>query len=161
MPRPSPVRSVLRITILFALACSPDTSASSDRSCNPDAESNRTRVLAFYRDALVNRSPRAAFAEFMAPDFVEHKPDVATGSRDSTVAFLERLMQDLPEGRWQIHRSLADQDLVFVHASFTPAPGAPAYAISDVFRLQECKIVEHWDVVGPPTERPLNPQPRF
>jgi predicted SnoaL-like aldol condensation-catalyzing enzyme len=154
-------RSVLRFALLFALACSPGTSASSDASCNPDAESNRARVLAFYRDALVNRNPRAAFTKFMAADFVEHKPDVSTGSRDSTIAFLERLMQDLPEGRWQIHRSIADQDLVFVHASFTPAKGTPAYAIADVFRLRECQIVEHWDVVGPPSERQLNPQSRF
>jgi predicted SnoaL-like aldol condensation-catalyzing enzyme len=161
MPRRLVIRTWLGATVLFTLACARDGSTGEGGACDSSAESNRARVLAFYRDGLVNRSPRPAFAEFMAADFVEHKPDVPTGTRDSTAAFLERLMQELPDGRWQIHRSLADRDLVFVHASFTPAPDAPAYAIADVFRLHECKIVEHWDVVGPPVERSLNPQPRF
>lgn len=130
-------------------------------ACDGGAEANRARVLAFYREALVDRRPRRAFAEYMAADFVEHKPDVPSGTRDSTVAFLEGLIKELPEGRWQILRSLADGDLVFLHASFVPAPGAPPYAIADVFRLQDCKIVEHWDVVGPPVERARNPHSRL
>lgn len=147
--------------LLSVSACATDAPARDAAACDPSPEANRATVLAFYDAGLVNRKPQQAFAEFVAPDFVEHKPDIPVGSRDSTAAFLERLMQEVPEGRWQVHRSMADGDLVLVHASFTPAPGAPPYALADVFRLRECKIVEHWDVVGPPVERPVNPNPRF
>ena len=62
---------------------------------------------------------------------------------------------------WTIERTIAEGDMVFLHARFTPAPGAPEFALADVFRLKDCKIVEHWDVVGAPLENQLNTNPRF
>ncbi len=149
--------------LLFALACSPGAGARSADACASASarDTNRTIVLAFYRDGLLNRDPHGAFSRYVAPDFVEHKPDVAAGTRDSTAAYLARLMHELPDARWQVHRTIAEGEFVFLHASFTPAPSAPAYAIADVFRLRDCRIVEHWDAVAPPAPAPLNPRSRF
>lgn len=158
MPR---ARAACLAAVLSVSACATDAPAGDVAACDPSPDANRAMVLAFYNAGLVNRNPRQAFAEFVSADFVEHKPDIPTGTRDSTAVFLERLIQDVPEGRWQVHRSMADGDLVLIHASFTPAPGAPAYALADIFRVHDCKIVEHWDVVGPPVEGALNPHPRF
>jgi predicted SnoaL-like aldol condensation-catalyzing enzyme len=130
-------------------------------SCRPSAETHRSTVVAFYREALIGRAPRSAFERHVSPDFIEHKPDVPLGTRDATVAFLEKLLSEVPDPRWEILRTIAEGDLVFVHARFTPANGAPPYAIADVFRLDHCLIVEHWDVVGPPREQQPNPNPRF
>jgi predicted SnoaL-like aldol condensation-catalyzing enzyme len=146
---------------LLTLGCTVDSTARNETGCRDTPDEHRAVVLAFYEQGLVRRDPLAAFARYMAPDFVEHKPDVASGTRDSTAAFLARLMQELPGAAWQVHRTVAEGDLVFLHASFTPAPGAPAYAIADLFRLRDCMIVEHWDAVAPPPERALNPNPRF
>jgi predicted SnoaL-like aldol condensation-catalyzing enzyme len=118
-------------------------------------------VLAFYTEALVGLNPRAAFERHMSDDFVEHKPDVPEGTREATAAFLEQLIANLPQPRWTVERTIAEGDLVFLHARFSPAAGAPEYAIADVFRLSGCKVVEHWDVVGPPTEEQRNPNSRF
>ena len=130
---------------------------------NPDSavERNRALVLSFFSEGLVGRQPRSAFERYVAADFIEHKPDVPEGTREATVAYLERLMDALPEARWDVIRTIAEGDLVFLHARFTPSPGAPAYAIADIFRLHEGQIVEHWDVVGPPPTQPKNPNPRF
>ena len=125
------------------------------------AAANRAIVLAFYTEGLVNRQPRAAFERYAAPDFVEHKPDVEAGTREAVVAYLEGLIASVPEPRWEIVRSIAEGDMVFLHASFSPAPGAPKYAVADIFRLRDCKIVEHWDVVAPPAVAPRNPNSRF
>ena len=122
---------------------------------------NRATVLEFYRLCLERRQPKQAFARFVAPGFVEHKPDIADPTREGSAAFLEELMLELPAATWEVIRTIAEDDLVCLHARFVPAPGAPAYAIADVFRLHEGLIVEHWDVVaGPPTD-PRNPNPRF
>jgi predicted SnoaL-like aldol condensation-catalyzing enzyme len=51
--------------------------------------------------------------------------------------------------------------MVFLHARFTPAAGAPAYALADVFRVRNCRIAEHWDVVAPPPREQRNPHSRF
>jgi predicted SnoaL-like aldol condensation-catalyzing enzyme len=122
---------------------------------------NRQIVVEFYRTGLVGLRPRAAFDRYMSPDFVEHKPDVAKGTREGAATFLEDLIKQAPQARWEVLRTVAEGDLVFLHARFTPAAGAPAYAVADLFRLKNCRIVEHWDVVAPPPAQQLNPNPRF
>lgn len=121
----------------------------------------REVVLDFYREALLEKRVRAAFERYAAADFVEHKADVPEGTRDATVRYLEDLVAELPAARWEVVRTLADGDFVFLHAKFTPAPGAEPYAIADVFRVRDGRIVEHWDVVAPPPKDSVNPHPRF
>jgi predicted SnoaL-like aldol condensation-catalyzing enzyme len=130
-------------------------------ACNSSAEANRKIVLAFYNDGLVGLQPRVAFERYMIPQFVEHKPDVPQGTREAAATFLEQLIANVPQPRWEVVRTIAEGDLVFLHGRFTPAAGAPAYAIADVFRLKDCKIAEHWDVVAPPPKEQRNPNPRF
>jgi predicted SnoaL-like aldol condensation-catalyzing enzyme len=129
--------------------------------CDGSAESNRRVVLAFYEEALVGLKPGPAFERYMSPGFVEHKPDVPEGTRAATAAYLESLIQAMPAPRWEVIRTVAEGEFVFLHARFSPAAQAPPYAIADVFRLRDCKIVEHWDVVGPPPEQQRNPNGRF
>ncbi|WP_310474463.1 nuclear transport factor 2 family protein [Sandarakinorhabdus sp.] len=135
--------------------------AQAAHGCDGSPASNRRVVLAFYTEGLIGRQPRYAFERYMAPGFVEHKPDVPQGTREAAATFLEELIAEVPQPRWDVLRTIAEGDLVFLHARFTPAEGAPAYAIADIFRLKECKIVEHWDVVAPPPKDQRNSNPRF
>ena len=130
-------------------------------ACTGSAEENRKVVLAFYNEALVGLKPRPAFERHMSADFIEHKPDVPEGTRAAAASFLEQLIANVPQPKWTIERTIAEGDLVFLHARFSPAPGAPEYAIADVFKLSGCKIVEHWDVVAPPPKEQRNPNTRF
>lgn len=129
--------------------------------CQSGEAENRALVTRFYTQGLVERQVRAAFEAHVAPDFVEHKPDIASADRAGAVAFLEGLITDLPQARWDLLRVTGSGDLVAVHGRFTPAPGAPAYAIADFFRVENCRIAEHWDVVAGPPAKPVNPLPRF
>jgi predicted SnoaL-like aldol condensation-catalyzing enzyme len=97
----------------------------------------------------------------VADSFVEHKPDIPGGTKEATAAFLEELIKEMPAPKWEIVRTIAENDLVFLHARFTPADGAEPYAIADVFRLKTCQIVEHWDVVAGPPKVSRNPHSRF
>ena len=138
--------------LLLALAAIlPISSAwASGAQCERSAEASRQLVLAFYDQALVRKQPKPAFERYVSPTFVEHKQDVAGGTRDEVASFLEGLMSELPSARWEVVRTVAEPDLVALHARFVPEPGAPAYAIVDIFRIENCRIVEHWDVVAPP-----------
>ena len=76
--------------------------------CNGSAEANRRIVLAFYNKGLVGLQPRAAFERYMTPQFVEHKPDVPQGTREATAAFLEQLIANVPQPRWEVVRTIAE-----------------------------------------------------
>jgi len=156
------LRSILATTTLL-LTCSGIALAETKGKaiCEPAVESSRDLVVSFYTKALVDKQVRAAFEQYVSPDFIEHKPDVPAGSRTVVVDFLEDLIKQVPGAQWEILRTVAERDLVFLHARFTPAPGAPPYAIADVFRIENCAIVEHWDVVGPPRDGMPNTNTRF
>jgi predicted SnoaL-like aldol condensation-catalyzing enzyme len=124
-------------------------------------QKNREAVVAFYEEALIQRNVRAGFERYMSSDFLEHKADVPKGNREETIAFLESLIKNVPDPKWEVLRVAAENDLVFVHARFIPAPGAPPYAIADIFRMKDGRIVEHWDVVSAPPAEQRNPHPRF
>lgn len=152
------------IVAVFALGPCATTEAapsSTAATCDGSADSNRRVVLSFYNEGLVGLQPRTAFERYMAPEFVEHKPDVPQGTREAAAKFLEQLITEVPQARWEVIRTIAEGDMVFLHGRFVPEAGAPAYAIADVFRLKTCKIVEHWDVVAPPPIEQRNPHSRF
>ena len=139
---------------LFAIGAA--VAAQPAQACQPGQ-----LVSDFYRQALVDKQPKAAFERYVAPDFVEHKPDIAPGTREAAAEFLGGIIRDVPSARWEILRVIADRDLVALHARFTPAPGVGEYALADFFRVKDCKIVEHWDVVAGPVKDAPNPNSRF
>ena len=139
---------------LFAIGAA--VAAQPAQACQPGQ-----LVSDFYTQALVDKQPKAAFERYVAPDFVEHKPDIAPGTREAAAEFLGGIIRDVPSARWEILRVIADRDLVALHARFTPAPGAGEYALADFFRVKDCKIVEHWDVVAGPVKDAVNPNSRF
>jgi predicted SnoaL-like aldol condensation-catalyzing enzyme len=151
---------VASLLLAAALAELPSQAAQADK-CQASPKTNRQIVLDFYKLGLVGLQPRAAFERYVSPDFIEHKPDVEGGTREAAAAYLETLIKNVPKPRWDILRTVAEGDFVFLHARFTPAPDAPAYAVADLFRLEGCRIVEHWDVVASPPAKQINPNPRF
>lgn len=146
---------------LAAAAAALAAPANEAPACQPSAAATRELVEDFYTQALIAKQPKAAFEVYVAPDFVEHKPDIARPTREGAADFLGGIIRDIPTARWEVLRVIADGDLVALHARFTPAPGAPAYAIADFFRVKDCKIAEHWDVVAGPPKEQANPKPRF
>jgi predicted SnoaL-like aldol condensation-catalyzing enzyme len=55
----------------------------------------------------------------------------------------------------------ADGDSVILHVHALREPGTRGHAIVDIFRLEDGKIAEHWDVVQPTPEKAANPNGMF
>jgi predicted SnoaL-like aldol condensation-catalyzing enzyme len=118
-------------------------------------------VIAFYRVALIDFRPKEAFAQYVAPDFVEHSADSAGGTARSTVDFLTDLIKKSPQPKWEIVRVIAEDDMVFLHVRFTPAKGATPVVIGEIFRVHNGKLAEHWDIIQHAPEHPVNPNSVF
>jgi predicted SnoaL-like aldol condensation-catalyzing enzyme len=153
----------LRSALILALSCclNCEAQAASPVGCQTTVESSRNLAIAFYTKALIDKQPLAAFEQYASVDFVEHKPDVPNGERSAVAKFLEGMIKALPEAKWEIVRTVAEKDFVVLHAKFTPTPGAPPYAIADFFRIKNCSVVEHWDVVEPPRDGTPNQISQF
>jgi len=142
-------------------SCATQAPVATAAGCVSSADANRQLVSNFYTQALIQKQVRPAFERYATADFIEHKPDIKSGTREGAIVFLEGLIAQLPQAQWQIVRTVADADMVALHATFRPATGAPEYVIADFFRLENCRIVEHWDVVAPPATAVGNPNPRI
>lgn len=121
----------------------------------------KATVLAFYKLALQDFKPAEAFARYAAADFVEHSQDTAGGTAAATVEFLKGLIARSPHPHWEVVRTIAEGNLVFVHVRYTAGPGAPQIAVAEIFRVRDGKLAEHWDVISGPPEKVINPNSRF
>jgi predicted SnoaL-like aldol condensation-catalyzing enzyme len=79
----------------------------------PDSASLEGVVFEFYKLALEQFQRKKAFERYAAPDFVEHSADIAGGTRQAAIAFLEGLIGKFPAPKWEALRSAAEGDLVF------------------------------------------------
>lgn len=147
----------VRLFVLLALIlCGTLPGKASEEDQTPKAI-----VMRFYELGLLERKPKEAFALYAAPDFVEHSADSPGGTAQATVEFLTRLIAKSPQPKWEILRVIAEGEMVFLHARFTPAKDAPPISIGEIFRVHNGKIVEHWDIIQHAPEHSQNPNSIF
>ena len=113
-------------------------------------------VEVFYRQKKV----RQAFETWVHPDYIQHKTSLPDG-REPVIEFLEGLMERFPERTFTIHRIIASEDLVAVHYHSQASQEDLGFAVVDIFRVEACRMVEHWDVVQPVPEQSANDNTMF
>jgi len=145
--------AALAAAILLALA-SPGAFAASEAQ-----EANRKIVLDFYEKGLNQKDADAAIA-LMGNRYIQHNPNAADGP-EGFRKFIGFLREKFPNSRSEIKRSFVDGDYVIVHVHAVREPGTRGNAIIDIFKLENGKIVEHWDVVQAIPENPANGNTMF
>jgi predicted SnoaL-like aldol condensation-catalyzing enzyme len=122
-------------------------------------EANKKTVIEFY-DAAINKKDFAAASKFMGPRYVQHNPHAADGP-EGLKAFLGFLREKFPDYHSEIKHAFADGDYVILHVHSAATPGARGDAIVDIFKLENGKVVEHWDVIQEIPEKPANSNTMF
>jgi predicted SnoaL-like aldol condensation-catalyzing enzyme len=122
-------------------------------------EANRKTVLAFYEKGLNQKDADAALA-YVGDRYVQHNPNAADGP-EGFRKFIGFLREKFPNSHSEIKRSFVDGDFVILHVNAVREPGTKGSAIVDIFKLENGKIVEHWDVVQPIPENPANNNTMF
>lgn len=106
---------------------------------------------------IVNGGDAAAFAEIVAPGYVQHNPMVANGLDGLKTGFAAFLAA-FPDLRVRLEAIASDGDQLVArfswrgthHGEFfgTPATGKTAeWGSIDWWRIEDGKLAEHWDQV--------------
>jgi predicted SnoaL-like aldol condensation-catalyzing enzyme len=148
-------RKAIAAALLLALACAGGNAAAADAQ----QEANRKIVLDFYEKGLNQKDADAAIAH-MGNRYVQHNPNAADGP-EGFRKFIAFLREKFPNSRSEIKRSFVEGDYVILHVHAVREPGTRGSAIVDIFKLENGKIVEHWDVVQPIPENPANSNTMF
>ena len=111
------------------------------------AEYNKKMVTKFYEEVLFYRNADV-IDKYIGSTYIQHNPRVPDG-KEALRSFIKssskRSKSDGPTG--EIVRAIAEGDLVVLHVKSYSSPPSNDYAVIDIFRVAEGKIVEHWDVM--------------
>ena len=147
-------RFVGTLAVLALLAGSPLVA-----SAQSQQEANKKIVVAFY-EAAINQKDFDAASKYLGSRYTQHNPNAADGP-EGLKAFLGFLREKFPNAKSEIKRVLADGDYVILHVHAVREPGQRGNAIIDIFKLENGKVIEHWDVVQPIPEKAANSNGMF
>lgn len=108
-------------------------------------ESNRIIVIDFY-NKFFNEHKVDEASVVVVDEYKQHNPYVPDGKKPFTSYFKE-FFKENPTSKAEIIRSAVDGDLVWLHVKSTKNDADKGEAVIDIFRVQNGKIVEHWDVI--------------
>jgi len=149
---------MMRIALAIAVALLP-AGPEAHAADAQQQEQNKKTVVDFYESGL-NQKDFEAASKYFGPRYTQHNPNAADGP-EGFKAFLQFLKEKFPASRSEIKRVFADGDYVILHVHAVREPGTRGVAVVDIFKLENGKIVEHWDVVQPIPEKAANTNGMF
>jgi predicted SnoaL-like aldol condensation-catalyzing enzyme len=127
---------------------------------NTDLENNKRMVREYYEMAFNDRKPEEAVAKYMGSYYRQHNPQAGDGP-EPFISFVHYFTQTFPDLHVDIKRLIAEGDLVVTHSHLKRHAEDRGMAVIDIFRLENGKIVEHWDVVQDIPETAANNNTMF
>ena len=127
-----------------------------------DLARNKQIVVDYYTTSF-GGDPEKAAADYLVPGYIQHNPTVADGP-DEFIRGVHQFRDQYPNMRLDIKRVIAEGDLVATHSYVDFEPDNPENrggAFMDFFRLEDGKIVEHWDVIQQVPETSANTNGMF
>lgn len=168
-PRKIITLSLILSPILFLTACAQTpshvaTAATGNtlaaNSTTQQAQQNKTIVTDFYEGVFQKHQVKAYADRYIGDQYIQHNPRVPDG-KAPFVNHSTQYFQKNPEAKSVIKRAAAEGNLVFLHVHSAQNPQDRGVAIVDIFRVENGKIVEHWDVQQAVPESSANSNTMF
>lgn len=100
-----------------------------------------------------------AYSQFVAPDLIQHNSRMGQG-RDGAVAAIKGL-RAAAGATFTVQRVLVDGNFAAVHYRGKLSVEDRGAAVVEIFRFENGRIVEHWDMFQPVPETSRNAHPMF
>ncbi len=142
-------------TATLILSCLTVCNQKEDKS-----EKNKETVVNFYNKIFRDHKPKEAVEQYVGDKYIQHNPYVPDGT-EAFLGFFIPYFQTNPDSIAEIKRVVAEGDLVFLHVHSKQNKQDPGQAIVDIFRVENGKIVEHWDVIQAIPEKSANTNTMF
>ncbi|RKG45663.1 polyketide cyclase [Acinetobacter cumulans] len=109
------------------------------------AERNKKLVTDFYNGVFQKHQVKAYSDQYIGTEYIQHNPYVPNG-KAPFVNYFTQYFKENPLAKSVIKRAAAEGDLVYLHVHSQQNPQDRGVAVVDIFRVENGKIVEHWDV---------------
>ncbi len=109
---------------------------------NATLEEKNTALVRDALDTLFNKKDYARAAQFWSESYVQHSRHVPAGREG-----LFGLVRSFGDIRFEYDRVIAKDDFVWIHSRDTSSATPAAMIALDILRIEDGKLVEHWDVL--------------
>lgn len=150
----SPTR--MSVALLCGLALSLTAVADKPLTTNP----NGKLVVAFLDMVFNQKKVKEGFDKYTGPTYRQHNPFAADGAQ-AAIDFLAPYLASHGEYRYDFKHVYVEGNIVVVHSHVTREANDRGAAVVDIFRIENGKVVEHWDVVQPIPEKSANDNTMF
>ncbi len=120
---------------------------------------NKEIIKGLYAEVF-NGHNLEATKNFIKEDYIQHNPRVENG-REGFVKFFKETFGRHPKFKIEIKHLIADGDYVAVHTHATGMNLQLGAAVVDIYRLEDGKVAEHWDVIQNIPETSINGHTMF
>jgi predicted SnoaL-like aldol condensation-catalyzing enzyme len=125
-----------------------------------DLDESKRVVRSFYEESFNEGDPEGAAERYLGDRYIQHNPQAADGP-EAFIGFVKWIRSEHPQIHIDIKRMIAEDDLVVTHSNLQHSAEDRGTAVVDIFRVENGKIVEHWDVVQPIPEEAANDNTMF
>jgi predicted SnoaL-like aldol condensation-catalyzing enzyme len=125
------------------------------------SETNKANTVAFHKRAVFEGDVENAFRTYAGSPYRQHNP-LIEDDMDGLRKFVAWMGANRPDAHGEIKRVFADGDYVMLHSHWHGLSDNPrGEAVVDIYRLENGKMVEHWDVIQPIPETAANNNTMF
>jgi len=98
-------------------------------------------IRVFYNDKDFDRA-----RTMLTEDFTNHHPGAGVGPDRTVDSFREHAATPFPDFSLTLQRMIAEDDQVWTHGVVRVSPDAPPVIVVDLWRIEDGRLAEHWDV---------------
>ena len=125
------------------------------------SEANKANTVAFHKMAVFEGDVENAFRIYAGAVYRQHNPFIEDGM-EGLRKFVPSIKAIHPGAHGEIKRVFADGDYVILHSHWRGLSDSPrGEAVVDIYRWENGKVVEHWDVIQPIPEATANSNTMF
>ncbi len=120
-------------------------------------EDNKKLVADFYQELFGDKNVDA-IDKYIGDTYIQHNPALPDG-KDALKQGATQWFKGAPKEKVDIQHLNAEGDFVYIHTKSKMGP--KTFSVIDIFRIENGKIAEHWDVIQEVPEKSANPHPMF
>lgn len=126
---------------------------------NSEQKSRKEQAISFLQ-LVASGKVREAYEKYIGPDFIHHNAYFRGDAESLMLAMEENAVQN-PNKVFDVKRTIEENDLVVTHSHVKQNPEDRGVAVVHIFRFQDDKVVELWDLGQPVPENSPNENGMF
>ncbi|HET7522077.1 MAG TPA: nuclear transport factor 2 family protein [Bacillales bacterium] len=124
------------------------------KSQNHDANSKKEKAVSFLQ-LVASGEVRKAYNNYVGTGFCHHNP-YFRGDAKSLMSAMEENAAENPDKIFEVKRAIEEKELVVTHSHVKQNPEDLGAAVVHIFRFEDDRIVELWDLGQPVPENSPN-----